>query len=151
MLLTATTLAQTVLLLDCIRPRSHYRDSRVPVETRWNIPHCVCVCYYAHSSRFKERYCQKNVLLDTEKEFNIVNKYSVRLTRMKKFITKQIAAMFELRKYRYMFQLPSITILRERQYSKTYTEVLCDLPIGNGKIYKIKINLNIVLNNNVYC
>jgi len=70
---------------------------------------------------------------------------------MNKFITKQIAAMFELRKYRYMFRLPSVTILRERQFSKTYTELLCDLPIANGKINKIRIDVNILLNNNVYC
>jgi hypothetical protein len=108
----------------------------------------VCVYDYPHSSQFKKR-CQENVLLDTEKEFSILNKYSERLTRVNKFITKQIAPMFALRKYRYTFRLPSVAILRERQYSKTYTELLCDLLIGNGRIYEIRTDANILLNNNV--
>jgi hypothetical protein len=74
---------------------------------------------------------------------------SARLPRMNKFVTKQIAPMFELRKYRYMLRLPFVAILRNWQYSKTYTKLLCDLLVGNGNMYKIRIDTNILLNNNV--
>lgn len=44
------------------------------------------------------------------------------------------APIFELQKYSYMFWLPSIAILTERQYSNTYT-MLCGLSIVSDKIY----------------
>ena len=45
-----------------------------------------------------------------------------------------IAPIFELQKYCYMFRLPSVSVLREQQYSNTYTALLCDLSTANGKI-----------------
>jgi len=47
-----------------------------------------------------------------------------------------ISTIIDLHMYSYMFWLQPIGIFRELQYSETYTVLLCDLLVVNGKIYK---------------
>lgn len=47
-----------------------------------------------------------------------------------------ISTITDLQKYSYMFWLQPVGFLRELQYSETYTLLLCDLLVVNGKIYK---------------
>ena len=45
--------------------------------------------------------------------------------------------VFDLQKYSYIFRLQPVAILRELHRSKSYTALLRDLSIVNGKIYKL--------------
>ena len=55
---------------------------------------------------------------------------------------KQVTApLFNLQQYCYKFQLPSVTILSEEQYSRTYSLLSCGLSVVSGKIYKMFMSL----------
>jgi len=59
------------------------------------------------------------------------------------------ASISDLQKHCNMLRLPSVAILAEHQYYKTDTELLSGLSTVNGKLYKITISVNILMNNNV--